>query len=122
MQNNIGLEPTEAKFMKDILWLVIMFLCCALLSGVGVYAWHRQKPMWFWIGNPVKKGEIADIAAYNHENGIMWAVYSLVFWAAVLVGIWNSAASLILIAAGCIVGLPLLAFVYKRIYRKYKVS
>ena len=76
----------------------------------------------FLIGGPVKEGKIADIAAYNHENGIMWVVYSLIFWAAVLVGIWNSVASLILIVAGCIVGLPMLAFVYKRIYRKYKVS
>lgn len=68
-----------------------------------------------------KKDEISDIFAYNHENGIMWGVYSLVFWAAVFAGIWSSTAALILIAAGCVVGLPVITYVHKRIYAKYRV-
>ena len=49
----------------------------------------------------------------------MWGVYSLIYWAATVAGTWNSAAALILIAAG-VVGLPVLAAVYRRIYKKYK--
>ena len=107
--------------MKDIIWLAIMIPCCAILSGMGIYAWNRKKPMWFWIGSPIKEDEISDISAYNHENGIMCGVFSLVFWAAVFAGIWSSTVSLILIAAGCVVGLPVIAYVYKRIYAKYRV-
>lgn len=108
--------------MKELIWYIIMIPCCALLSGVGVYAWNRKKPMWFWIGSPVKEDEVSDITAYNHANGIMWGVYSLVFWAAAALGALNGTASLILIAAGCVIGFPLVAHVYKRIYEKYKVS
>lgn len=41
--------------MKELIWYIIMIPCCALLYGVGVYAWDRKKPMWFWIGSPIKK-------------------------------------------------------------------
>ena len=51
----------------------------------------------------------------------MWGVYSLVFWAAVFAGIWSSTVSLILITAGCVVGLPVITYVHKRIYAKYRV-
>ena len=65
--------------------------------------------MWFWSGSSVKENEISDIRAYNHANGVMWIVYSLVLWAASLAGFWN------------VVGLPALMMVYQRIYKKYRV-
>ena len=43
-----------------------------LFTGIGIYAWKRKKPMWFWSGSTVKESEISDIAAYNKANGIMW--------------------------------------------------
>ena len=49
-----------------------MIPCSALLTGIGIYAWNRKKPMWFWSGKTVKETEISDITAYNHANGIMW--------------------------------------------------
>lgn len=106
--------------MDNYIWYIIMIPCCAVLSGIGLYAWNRKKPMWFWIGSDIGEAEIADITAYNHANGIMWLVYSLVFWAAVLAGVWSSTTALILIAAGCVVGIPVLIAVHKRIYEKYK--
>lgn len=51
--------------MKDIIWLAIMIPCCAILSGVGVYAWNRKKPMWFRLGSPIKEDEISDISAFS---------------------------------------------------------
>ena len=53
--------------------------------------------MWFWSGSSVKENEISDIRAYNHANGVMWIVYSLVLWAASLAGFWNGTAALTLI-------------------------
>lgn len=34
--------------------------------------------MWFWSGKTVKETKISDITAYNHANGIMWIVYSII--------------------------------------------
>lgn len=97
-----------------------MIPCSALLSGIGIYAWNRKKPMWFWAGDSVDENEITDVTAYNHANGAMWIIYSLIFWAAAFVGVRSGLAALILIAVGCVLGIPVLAVVYKRIYNKYK--
>lgn len=68
--------------MENIIWYVIMIPCSLILTAIGVFAWNRKKPMWFWIGNEIKESEISDVRAYNHANGLMWGLYSLVFWAA----------------------------------------
>ena len=107
--------------MDNIIWCIIMIPSSALFTGIGIYAWNRKKPMWFWSGTTVKETEISDIVAYNHANGIMWIVYSFIYWAATLAGIWSNRIALILIAVGCVIGVPLLIVVYKRIYEKYKV-
>ena len=92
----------------------------ALFTGIGIYAWNRKKPMWFWSGTVVKE-ELSDAAAYNHANGVMWIAYSLVLWAASLAGFWNGTAALTLIILAMVVGLPALMMVYQRIYKKYRV-
>ncbi len=106
--------------MDNWIWYIIMIPCSALLTVLGVFAWNRKKPMWFWAGSEVKEAEISDIPAYNRANGIMWIVYSLIFWAATAVMKFSSTASLVLIIVGCVVGIPLLFVTYKRIYNKYK--
>ena len=60
-----------------------------LFTGIGVYAWKRKKPMWFWSGSTVKESEISNIAAYNRANGIMWLVFSLVMWISTILGVMN---------------------------------
>ena len=87
-----------------------------LFTGIGVYAWKRKKPMWFWSGSTVKESEISNIAAYNRANGIMWLVFSLVMWISTILGVMNMKAGI----AGCIIGVPLLPIVYGKIYRNYK--
>ena len=97
-----------------------------LFTGIGVYAWKRKKPMWFWSGSTVKESEISNIAAYNRANGIMWLVFSLVMWISTILGVMNMKAGGILLIAGCIIGVaciigvPLLPIVYGKIYRNYK--
>ena len=63
-----------------IIWLVVMVPVSALLTGLGIFAWRRQKPMWFWSGQAVGEDEIGDVKAYNRANGIMWIVFSLLMW------------------------------------------
>ena len=56
----------------------------------------------------------------NRENGIMWICYSAVFWISTIMGIRSVSIAGIVLAAGCLGGLPLLVIAYNRIYRKYK--
>ena len=74
--------------------------------------------MWFWSGSSVKENEISDIRAYNHANGVMWIVYSLVLWAAFPCRLLerNSCADVDHTCHGG--GLPALMMVYQRIYKK----
>ena len=106
--------------MEIIIWLMITIPCSLLFTGMGIYAWRRKKPMWFWSGSSVREDEISDIPAYNRANGIMWIVYSLVFWLSAFMGLKDISAAGIVLAVGCLGGIPLLAISYNRIYRKYK--
>ena len=106
--------------MEKIVWLVIMIPVSVLFTGIGIYAWKRKKPMWFWSGSTVSESAITDIPAYNRANGIMWICYSTVFWISTVMGIWNVSTAGIVLTVGCLGGIPLLVIAYNRIYRKYK--
>ncbi|MGN1350002.1 MAG: hypothetical protein ACI4VM_03280 [Anaerovoracaceae bacterium] len=106
--------------MEKIIWLCIMVPCSALFTMIGVYARNRKKPMWFWSGTTVEEKEIADIPAYNRANGRMWIGYSLPFWLSAAIGLWSEIAALVLVIGNCVVGIPVLVIVYRKIYDKYK--
>ena len=106
--------------MENIIWYIIMVPCSAVFTIIGIYAWNREKPMWFWSGSTVEETEIADIPAYNRANGRMWIVFSLPLWLSTFLGLWNEMIALILLAVDLVIGLPVLMIVYKRIYAKYK--
>ena len=106
--------------MEKVIWLVITIPCSLLFTGIGIYAWRRRKPMWFWSGSSVREDEITNVKAYNRENGIMWICYSAVFWISTIMGIRSVSIAGIVLAVGCLGGLPLLVIAYNRIYRKYK--
>ncbi len=108
--------------MERIIWLVLMIPLAALFTGLGVYAWTRKKPMWFWSGSTVDERDITDVRAYNRANGIMWLCYSAVFWISTVVGVFRMGAAGIVLAVGCLAGIPALIVAYRRIYSKYKVQ
>ena len=103
-----------------IIWLVIMVPGSLLFTGIGIYAGRRKKPMWFWSGRTVEESEITDIPAYNRANEIMWLSFSAIFWVNTVFGCLNMKTGGIILLAGCFIGVPLLPFIYGRIYRKYK--
>jgi len=103
-----------------IIWLLIMVPCSALLTGIGIYAWRRKEPMWFWSGSTVKEEEISDVRAYNRANGIMWIAFSIPFWISTAMGFRNMKAAGITMMIACAVGAPLLIVAYRKIYRKYR--
>ena len=103
-----------------IIWLVIMVPVSALLTGLGIFAWKRQKPMWFWSGQTVEEDEIADVKAYNRANGIMWIVFSLLMWVSTFLALASMKLAGIVMLVGCILCVPVLPFTYSRIYKRYK--
>ena len=106
--------------MENTVFLMIMIPLASFFTGLGVFAWRRKKPMWFWSGSEVKEREIKDVPAYNRANGIMWLAFSGVFWASAILGAFEVEAAGIVLAVGVIAGIPALIFAYSRIYKKYK--
>ena len=58
--------------METFIFLLITIPVALAFTILGVYAWRRKKPTWFWSGSEVKEREISDVKAYNKANGIMW--------------------------------------------------
>ncbi len=106
--------------MEKYLFMCIMIPVAALFTGIGIFAMRRKKPMWFYAGSEVKPWQIRDIPAYNKANGWLWIVYSLGFWAAALLSLFDAAVAGGAMAAWCLGGIPVLVIAYKRIYNKYK--
>ena len=106
--------------MERVIWLVIMIPLATLFSGIGIYAWKRKKPMWFWSGSTVDEKDITDVPAYNRANGIMWLCYSAVFWIAAILGIFRQELAGVFLAVGCLAGIPVLVIAYRKIFEKYK--
>ena len=106
--------------MDRFIFSLIMIPCAASFTGLGVFAWRRKKPMWFWSGSEVKSWQLTDVPAYNRANGIMWLLFSLFFWAAAILGLFNVPAAGILVMVACVLGIPALIVAYRRIYKRYK--
>ena len=105
-----------------IIWWVVSFGCAILFYSIGVYATKLEKPMWFWSGVEVKDSEITDVEQYNKANGRMWKLYSLWYWIAGGLTIWDATVAVVPLILGCTVGMVLLVATYRKIYEKYKVK
>ena len=106
---------------KDsIVMLCILVPLAAFFTGVGIFAWTRKKPMWFWSGSTVKESDITDVPAYNRANGIMWICFSLIYWVAAVLGIFKIDAVGVVIGVGTLAGIVALIFAYKAICKKYR--
>ena len=103
-----------------MIWFAIAGGCGAGFTLLGVYAWRRKKPMWFWSGSTVEEAQIADVPAYNRANGRMWLAFSLSFWASAILGFWSEALATALVAGDCLVGVPVLALAYHRILARHR--
>ena len=108
--------------MGNLIWLIIMVPVSMLFTGLGIFAWKRKKPMWFWSGSTVEESEISDVPAYNRANGIMWIVFSAVFWTSTILGSLNMRAGGICLIAGCLIGVPSLPAVYGKIYNTFSTD
>ena len=108
--------------MGDKLLFIITLAAAVLFTAIGVFAWRREKPMWFWIGPDIDPASLTDVSAYNRANGKMWLVYSLIFWLSAPVCLVNDVVGGLLMVILALAGLPVLAAVYKKIYGKYHIQ
>lgn len=106
--------------MENIIWILIMLPCSMLFTGIGIYAWRRKKPMWFWSDAAVDEKEISDIRSYNRANGIMWICFSVPFWVCTFLGYFHIKVGEIVTIVLWILAIPALPIAYKTIYKKYK--
>lgn len=105
-----------------IIACTVYFGCAILFYGIGIYAKNCQKPMWFWSGTEVDPTTITDVVQYNRENSRMWKLYSLWYFAAGVVAIFNHIAAVVLLVLSCTVGIVILVATYHKIHEKYKVK
>lgn len=106
--------------METFIWLFITVSVALLFAGIGIFAIRRKKPMWFWSGSEVSEYELTDVKAYNKANGIMWLVFSLIYWISAILGLWQIEAAGVLLFLGTVAGVPVLIVIYGKIYKKYK--
>ena len=106
--------------MERVIWLIVTIPVAGLFTGVGIFAWRRKKPMWFWSGSEVKEEDITDVPAYNRANGIMWLIFSGVFWVSAALGLLEVGAAGTVLAVGVLGGIPCLLLAYGGIYSKYR--
>ena len=107
--------------MEDKLLLLLTLAAALLFTTLGVFAWRREKPMWFWADGTPDPATLTDIPAYNRANGKMWLIYSLIFWLSTPVCLVNETVGGLLMAILALAALPFLAAAYKKIYRKYQI-
>ncbi len=105
-----------------IIGCIVYFGCAILFYSIGIYAKRCKKPMWFWSGTEVDPATITDVGQYNKENSRMWKLYSLWYFAAGTIGMWNSALAVIPLVLSCTIGMFLLVAAYNKIHEKYKVK
>ena len=105
---------------ERFMWLFCVCGFALFCTILGIYAWRRKEPMWFWAGSTVRKEQIKDVKAYNRANGILWMAFSIIQWAAGLLGIWNMEAAEKILMYGDTVGLACVFIGYLLIWRKYR--
>jgi len=106
---------------KGIILPLASWLLALIFIGVSIYSCKRKKPMNFFSTSEVDEREIKDVPSYNRANAVMWVIYSLIFIIIGIIGIigyTNAATYMILFAV--FLGIPVLAYVYNRIYNKYR--
>ena len=107
--------------MDNLIWLIMTIPTSLIFTCIGIYAWRRKKPMWFWAGDTVSEDEVTDVRAYNRANGVMWLCFSLPLWIGTYEGVCHS---MILggniIGVDATVGLVLMMITYTFIRKKYK--
>ncbi len=72
-------RPHLLQFLYSILGSIFVL--------IGIYAYQRKSPMYFYAESKIYTSEITDVKAYNRANGIMWITYGALYFIPILVHI-----------------------------------
>lgn len=109
-------------------WLATCWGCGALFLILGLASIRRKKPMHFWAGQAMELDSVRDVPAYNREYGKMWMRYSVPYWLAGLIGIFDFVSRWFLVAAvavllvGGLGGLIWMVRAYRRLEKTYVIG
>lgn len=103
---------------------LIMVFCSGIFFMVGIYAWRKKEPMWFFSGSEeeIKAEHFHDIEEYNHKNGMMWGIYAIssvipyLFYRFHLISIQGFAFSTIIIYS---IGIVIMIIYWTHLHKKY---
>lgn len=105
-----------------IIFLLVNTICIIVFVSIGIYAWNKETPMWFYSGSEekIEKETFTDIKAYNHRNGVMWIVYGIAYLIPiVLQSLLNEVTFLIVFLFISVGGFIMMIIYYQYIYKKY---
>lgn len=106
--------------MRLYIILLVMIPLNVLIMGLGIYAWKRKEPMWFYAGSRINEEEISDVVAYNKANGYMWLGFSLTLWMATYVMANYLLLGGIMLLLVCVLGGLLLPIIHGKLCEKYR--
>jgi len=108
--------------MEFLILLLVNWVCAGAFVLVGFSCFKDRKPVGFWTGTQIHEDKVTDIKKYNFANGVMWCIYSALFWLAGFISIFNAKNCIIIDIFACTGGLAGLIIGYGWIKRRYFVS
>ena len=103
--------------METFIWLEVTLPLPLILFSVALFAWFRRTPMWFFAGVPGPA--VSDVRGFNRANAVMWALFSLPYFAAAGIGLVSRIAAAIVLLSATFLLVPCLVFSYHKICKKY---
>lgn len=110
---------------ESIVMAIIGFFLGATLTILGVYALLVKHPVTFLGGKKIDPSKVSDVRKYNLANAKMWLLFSIPFWLAGIVGLFNDYGNvysyiyLLLLIVGSSFGLMRVLLTYQKIASKY---
>lgn len=104
------------------MYFVVMWIAAMIFLILGIWAVNRETPMWFWGGTQIPESSITDVKAYNRAMGKMWCVFSIPLWVGGIVEFLLPAASILILALACTVGIGLVVWRYHKIEEQYFIK
>lgn len=105
----------------DLKFIITQFFASATIYAFSFYAWHRKRPMYFFIGVEISATRFKNVTKYNHGVAIIWFLYgSSILLTGVLHWLGHVNLSLKLAQSVPILGILCVILGHGLVYLKYR--